>query len=365
MKLHLTLDALTACIGLVALLSTSSPAGAEPAVRVSTTFETWGQSSVVLDEWTTLISATTPLGSSSRFDFWTAHVSATSDDRLDLSGLMNTRLRVSYFPGDRWIVRVGVSAPTGKTELTPDELAVSRLLSDRVRAYRGYRLGEGTGLDLSAAWSGPAGPFRLGLGGGYSIKGSYSPSKGSSDYDPGDQLRVTGGLDLPGTAWSGGGSVSATTYLPDRLAGTAAFQLGPRYDIEAHFAYRARRWTAAFDAERILYGAGRLIGENGNLVEEQMNSNAPEAYLRTQIEFRPMRTLHLRAFAGGRFFEPSEKGDGKAHRIDVGSGFRMRIAGSVWMDLSGRWSSARVFQEDGTLMDLNGLQGSAGVETRL
>jgi hypothetical protein len=350
---------------LIGLSLVSAPSLADSAVRIGTTFEDWDHPTAGVDEWTTLVSASVPLGTSVRADFWGAHVSATSDEDLGVSGLMNTRLRLSYFPGSHWIVRAGVNAPTGKTELTEDELVVSRLLSDRLRGYRGYRLGEGTGVDVSTAWSGPVGQFTLGLGAGYSLKGSYAPSEDDSKLDPGDQLRLTAGADIPGTAWSSGASLSVTHYGRDRVAGRETFQPGARYDLEGHAAYRAARWTASLELERILYAANRVVGETNALVEEDRNSNAPESYVTAQLQFRFTRAFHGLVFGGGRFFDENEYREGKARRFDLGSGLRARVAGRVWTDLRGRWSSARVFQTEGSDLDLNGFQISAGIETRL
>jgi hypothetical protein len=66
------------------------------------------------------------------------------------------------------------------------------------------------------------------LAGAYRYKGSYTPVEGTGDYDPGDEITVTGGVDFRITPAA---SISAdllfTVYGKDKLGDRDLFSSGP------------------------------------------------------------------------------------------------------------------------------------------
>lgn len=337
-----------------------------PTFELTVTAENWNQEEKELNEITTYLNAAIPAGRSARFDIQAGRAAASTDNAGDLSGFTNTRARGSYFVGDNLVLRAGISLPTGKTEYDTTETEAIRLLSDRFRGYRGYRLGEGTGFEVGTAYSVPVGPATLGLGVGYSIKGKYTPFADRPEYDPGDQILLTGGLDAGNEKWSCRINYIHVGYGPDEQDGEEVFRVGTRNEIRLSVRRRAERAT--------LYGTTQLIGHgndeylvDGALTEEAKNSNGRESYWRTGADYMWSRKVWLLGYLGGRNFADNDQGFGGGNRIDVGAGTRLRVSDSAWLSVEGRYSRATLNSSSEAKDDENfsGFMGSAGIRYRL
>jgi hypothetical protein len=162
----------------------------------------------------------------------------TSEYRL--SGITDTRIRATGRLTPAISLTLGVNLPTGKTSLDAEEFSAFRVLAAPPLGFQIARLGNGfsgtAGLivskQLGETWAGA-------LGVSYEMRGTYDPgvliaALSSSDYSPGDALRISLGLD--GLVGENGMTLglSADLYpnqdkLTDPALGTGfiSTQLGP------------------------------------------------------------------------------------------------------------------------------------------
>jgi hypothetical protein len=160
-----------------------------------------------------------------------------------LSGIVDTRLSLSYMlPGDRFWLTAGASLPTGKTELGIDELNLMTKISQTSLAFKIPVFGQGAGGNFGLAY-GSSFTRRLvfGLGASYAYRGKYIPVKGSSEYDPGDELSGNIGLDYITYSKEArfSADLSVSYFFVDTFGGDNIFQSGPRFVL--FFVYSLKR----------------------------------------------------------------------------------------------------------------------------
>lgn len=178
------------------------------------------------------LSVTAPLGRNFGLSLLASQASATGDDVTDLSGVSDVQLGLSYFRriGEGSVVAsLGLNLPSGKRELTVDEFTTSVLLGRPFFDFRLPGFGQGFNVSPGLIYAFPAGEgVALGLGAAYNYKGPYKPLGGMpEDYDPGDEIVVTGGLDVRVGAVSNlSAEVTYTHYLADKLGDAEIFTAG-------------------------------------------------------------------------------------------------------------------------------------------
>lgn len=337
------------------------PAMAQTRVRVESSFESWNQDALDLDEFTTFATASLPAGRSARIDLVAGSASASASAGGELAGLMNTRARLTYYIGESWVVRAGASIPTGKSEFDSIEATIGRLLTDRLRGYRGYRLGEGAGSELSGAFARRVGPATVGLGAAYLWKGPYTVAAGEEEYDPGEQVLLSVGAEVGDAAWTARLDQVFVHYGSDELGGETTFQLGARSDTRATVEHRATRQTTRAGLRVIRHASNRL---GPDLVDEPANSHGPEIYLNLGVDFMATRTLWVHVFGGGRFLGESDADPSHSRRVDLGAGVSARASQRIWIPARLRVSRATLSTADGGSDSFGGFQATVGIELR-
>jgi hypothetical protein len=102
-----------------------------------------------------------------------------------------------YLEDKNVLLSLGGGLPTGKKELSLEEFATSVMVSQSAFNFQVPIFGQGFNLSPGFTWANPLNEKTvLGLGASYQLKGAYLPIKGMSEnYDPGDEILMTGGLD--------------------------------------------------------------------------------------------------------------------------------------------------------------------------
>lgn len=244
------------------------------------------------------ITARVPLGQQWTFDVSAAYsvgrVVLTEPDpalgvtRYDLSGVTDTRVRASGRLSPAVSLTFGLNLPVGRTSLDSAEIEAFRVLAAPSLSFQTARLGSGfsatAGVVLSrqlgATWAGA-------LGASYEIRGKYEPGAlipalSSSDYSPGDALRISAGVD--GLLGQHGLTLglSADVYpnsdqvTDSELEGGAlTSRLGPvlTADIQLRIATtRLRELTVyAVDRYRTRYQTGSTVTGNSPVPESSGN----------------------------------------------------------------------------------------------
>jgi hypothetical protein len=162
----------------------------------------------------------------------------SSGDVTKLSGLADGQVTVNYhLERANVVLSLGVNLPSGKKKLTQEEFETSGLISNTIFHLQIPGFGSGFGIDPGVIWAVPVSEeFVLGLGASYQYKGKFQPLEEFGDYDPGDEILVTGGCDVKvgeGAAFSL--DAVFTTYGKDKLDGEEVFAAGNNVVVNAQF----------------------------------------------------------------------------------------------------------------------------------
>lgn len=241
----------------------------------------------VITQWSAPLVAVVPFRDRWQLSLRGSGASAGGDNLQTLSGFSDVRAALSYAQpvGDgSLIVTANVNAPTGKEKLTPGEFNTARLLSRNLYRFRVPSFGQGFGAGTSLTWAVPVTEsVVVGLGGMVRYNGSYTPMVGQQEeYDPGEEARVTGGLDLrlgQGSALSA--DVSFYLYGTDTVGDVDRFSPGNQISVRVQFLRQGEQNTL------------RITGQYRN----QEKSTLP---LR-QGETRALQVLPTRALLRGQY----------------------------------------------------------------
>jgi hypothetical protein len=308
--------------GALALLS-AAPLGAQErliergAIVFAPIFESWqladgirqGAGGARIEratQWSVPVALTFAAGDRWTLDLSTAYANGTvSFDREDaqlgerevtLAGLSDVRVRaVGRFLDERVLLTVGAVAPTGKTELAPDELSALRVLSAPALSFQTPLLGGGAGATVGIVLARPVGDWAVAAGGSYEYRGRYTPATvvagiPTPDFSPGAIAHLSLGAD--GLLGAHGATIAASLDLfgSDRVqvSEVPGTRLGPVATVEA----RLDLATTSF-REVTLYAVDRYRSafERGGETVEESAGNYLDAGIRTVYPLGPRTGL--------------------------------------------------------------------------
>ena len=193
------------------------------------------------------------------FDVMGSAISSSAEDD-SLSGLCDVKARgVAMLADDTVMVSAGVNLPSGKSDLDSEEVMASALLSDRAIGFYN-KLGEGFDISVGGGFAKTYEPATLGVGLGYLLKGKYTPSQDSdSEYQPGNQLNITGGFDLLLDSVLLRSDVTYTIYQPDKLGGSEVFREGTRFAIEETAVLGMESFSLLLSGRYVTRGEAELL----------------------------------------------------------------------------------------------------------
>lgn len=193
------------------------------------------------------LSAYFPLGTAWAFDVAGAYVRGTVRREgvadLALDGMTDVRLRLAGRLGDRLMLTLGLTLPTGATRLGEHELEAVRIIGAPVMRMPVPGLGSGFGASAGVVAARRAGPWALALGTSIELRGTYQPVEtvlagvtAATDLDPGEAVHVSLGADRILGQHRLAFLVVADVYGEDALtlgAGvarqTSTYRLGPTF----------------------------------------------------------------------------------------------------------------------------------------
>jgi hypothetical protein len=159
-------------------------------------------------------------------------------DQLEISGLTDTQVSLTFSPNPYFDLTAVALAPTGKETQTLDESVVAAAMASDLLPFSVSNWGTGGGGGASASVKGPLGPVGAGLSVGYIAGREFQPLDGLFQYRPGGLLRIVGAMDatVGGTSKA---SVKVTyhRYGQDKVDGTNLFQSGDRFQGLASLAF--------------------------------------------------------------------------------------------------------------------------------
>lgn len=160
-------------------------------------------------------------------------------DQLDISGLTDTQVSLTFSPNLYFDFTAVVIAPTGKETQTLDESIVAGAMASDLLPFRVSNWGTGGGGGVNASVAGPLGPVGAGLSVGYIAGREFQPLDGGQfAYRPGGLVRIVGALDATvGEASKASFKVTYHRYGQDQVDGTNLFQSGDRFQGLASLAF--------------------------------------------------------------------------------------------------------------------------------
>ncbi|MDZ7345151.1 MAG: hypothetical protein ONA90_11635 [candidate division KSB1 bacterium] len=242
-----------------------------------------------------------------------SQASVSGEALQSLSGLTDTQLSFNYhLEGPKLMLSLGINLPSGKTELTQDEFVTSNVISLNILNLQVPNFGQGWNISPGLTWAVPVQEnFVLGLGAAYQYKGAFKPLTGlSADYNPGDEILLTGGFDLrlsPTAVFTS--DVIFTLYGTDNYADSEVFTAGNK--LVANFQFRQY-----FDYDELwLLARYRSRGKNdvavaGQLVTESVKTSPNQIEVLGHYRRRFSRQVSVRFLAEGRFYQETPAFEG-------------------------------------------------------
>lgn len=276
-------------------------------IALRPTYQRFEDGDQTVTQWSAPLMAVVPFGERWQATLRGSGASAGGESLQTLSGFSDVRVALSYSRpiGDgSLIVNANLNAPVGKEELTQGEFETARLLSRNFFRFRVPSFGQGLGAGTGLTWAIPVTEsVVVGIGGAFRYHGSYTPTVGQQgEYDPGDEGRITGGLDVrlgQSSALSFDGSFYV--YGTDTVGGVEEFEAGNQFSVRVQYLREAERRTV------------RIVGFYRN----QEKSTLPirgesdrtlqvlptRAQLRGQYRFGLVGEVDLQVSAAGRWYE--------------------------------------------------------------
>lgn len=243
-------------------------------VVIQPIYQRFKDEAVTLTEWTAPLYAVVPFLDEWKLSMRGSYASADVDNTPGVSGLTDTQMELSYARavGDgSLIVSTAFRLPTGKQNLTDGEFDAVTLLSQNFYGFEVPSFGQGVGIRTGGTLALPiSDAVVIGVGGSFQFRGGYEPVAGQqAEYDPGDEVRITGGIDVRLTRTSAlSGDVSLFTYGTDTVDGQDQFDVGNQISVRTQYVwktgFRVLRLQASYQGQEkstlpIVNGADREL----------------------------------------------------------------------------------------------------------
>lgn len=304
-----------------------------PAVHVSImpVVQVWEVEGEYFGELSIPVAVHVPLGRALSLSLLGRGAAVDGTDLEPLDGLADTQVALNYrrqIGRSMLMLTLGASLPSGKRELTNEEFSTAFLLGQNVYRFQVASFGQGRIVSPGVLVAVPLNErVVVGFGGSYQAKESYRPlASFAQDYNPGNEILLTGGLDVrlaPTTYLSS--DVIFTMYDKDTLGEEEVFGAGQKAVVSAQIRH-------AFGFHELwLLGRFRSRAKNevligSGLVEEAEKSIPNQTEVMGHLRLRFSQNLYVRFLIDGRFFDESPS----AERINLyGGGISLELAFST------------------------------------
>lgn len=194
-----------------------------------------------------------------------ATVTRQGGQESTLSGLTDTEIRLTYsLRNDRVRLSAVALAPTGKSQLTAEEMDVAGVVSADLLPFAISNWGTGGGVGMNAAVAMPMNDeTSFGVSAGYLVAREFEPLSATSfAYRPGNELQVRAAADRTiGTAAKASLQLTYLHFGQDKSGGANLYQAGDRMQAVGSLAFATGRSTTG-----IVY-AGYLRRQRGKYTD--------------------------------------------------------------------------------------------------
>ncbi len=227
-----------------------------------------------------------PLGQRLGFSTVANYAINVGDDVETVQGLTDAQVGLSYYQrigAGSLVLSVGVNVPVGAREFTLEEYQTAVLFGQHFFNFRTPGFGQGLNVSPGLTLAFPVSDnVVFGLGAVYQNRGGYRPVDGMQvDLDPGEELLLTGGIDIGlGPVTSLSGDVTFTMFERDLIGEQEFFESGDRITVTGQLLSRPRQ------NELRLLGRFRSQSKSTYLALSEGTSDIDANIIPTQILLR-------------------------------------------------------------------------------
>jgi hypothetical protein len=256
---------------------------------------------------------------------------------VTLSGPTDLQARGAYqIVPDRIAFTVTVNLPTGKAQLTPEQLPVANAIASDLIPFPVANFASGFSVTSGLALAVPVGGWALGLAGSYRANGSFTPiadtGAAGASYKAGGEFRVRLGVDRIAGQGRVSLGVTYSSYGDDTFGSSPLFQSGKRLIPQASWSFPVGNVGLALYAWDVYRGAGSVIvsgtsSEKRNVLAVGALASIPtgRSVLRPQVEFRDYSIGLCQGTVTSSFCAGGKLGSFSL-RYDLGLGGRVALA---------------------------------------
>lgn len=293
-------------------------------------------------------------------------VKQTGGETVDLTGLTDTFVRGSYLIGDNLaLLTVGLSLPSGKTDLDARELQLAGLAANRPLDNPVTNFGTGLNLNVGLATAQQWGEWVVGLGVGYASRGEYETSTLAEpvDISPGNEINLTFGVEREFEGSNGNSKLLAdfiyTNYGEDDFAGRQPYEAGDKFLLRGQYLFP----LAVFDPVILaLTNRFRLDNETSN---PALADNGNEFELRATFIQPRSETFNLKYILHAKLYSDTENEAEGALIYGIGGGITLRVTDTISIDPTLIFSTGSINAGPDSEIDVTGIEFSGGVLVRL
>jgi hypothetical protein len=338
-----------------------------PAEYRSWTLETSGGQKLEVSQIYVPLVGTLAIRPSTRFVISAAGAHSKLENRAgneSLSGLADVKLQIyQNLVHDRLVVLGGVNLPTGKRELSQDELEVMQALAHPLLGMRLKQYGRGLDLNAGAAVSVPIrSGLELGAGVGYLHSGKYTLSEGGEEYEPTPEASASFALEIasPRREHTVQLRVTGRSYQEDRLDGRRIFEEGDQLEATLRGTARAGRVRASLMTQGAWKKDDRAFGSPDPV--GRVSTTTPGTGIVAHLAALYAVTEMFDAGVAGDWkrFQSSDVAQYNGDAFGVGPAVGIRIGSSGLARLEGLISTGTAGEGSGEL-DLSGFTVSASL----
>jgi len=208
----------------------------------------------------------------------------TGQNTQSALGALDTAIKGRWRLGHWGLVNAYAVLPTGKGALDPQDDALVRSIARNDLNFPVKTFGQGlkTGAALSLVRH--SGQLTMSFGGVFSYRGAYEPVSGIRNYNPGDEIAGSVGLDYTHGSWIVRTSATGTYHRSDRQDGVAVFRNGKQIMFQLGLLYTGRLVRLEAEAYEIVRLKNKDL-TNGAFLYEARDSNGNDIHIRAKASW--------------------------------------------------------------------------------
>lgn len=156
-----------------------------------------------------------------------------------------------------------------------------------------------------------------------------------SGYNPGNQVNVTGGMDLLLDPLLLRTDLTYTVYQFDTIDDSEVFKEAAKLSIEESAVFLMERLAVLFSGRYILRGENELL--RAGLQEQTGKMHGDRIDVSGMLNLRLMKELNLKLLAESAFISENETGQNDATVFGFGAGVTLRFMRASYLDIMGKY----------------------------